>query len=79
MTQISNFHIKLKTLRMLRGIHQKELCKRTGINPNILVEYEKGRAMPSDEQLAEIEKALAIKFNDQTEAAFAILAPALGG
>ena len=42
-----------------------------------MVEIERGRVFPAPDQLAAIEHALGIKFDAETEAAFAVLAPNL--
>lgn len=77
MLVIRNLAIKLKALRTLRSMHQRELAQKTGIHNNLIVDYEKGRAIPSPEQLRLIEEALGIQFNAETESAFAVLAPDL--
>lgn len=77
MPYIHNFSLKLKVLRMLHGLHQQDLAERIGVQRYAIVEIEKGRAMPSPEQLAAIEEALGIKFDEHTERAFAVLAPNL--
>lgn len=77
--QINNFPIKLKALRALNSLNQVELSAKAGIHKNLIIDYERGRAIPSQEQLKKIELALNIEFNEATEEAFARLAPELGG
>lgn len=77
MTYIPHLAVKLKVLRMLRDMHQLELSEKTGIRRNLLIDYERGRAIPGPKQLVAIESALGIKFNSSTEAAFLTLAPGL--
>lgn len=77
MTYIPHFPLKLKTLRLLRDMHQAELCELTGISRNLIVDIERGRAIPAADQLTAIEEALGVKFDAETEAAFITLAPNL--
>jgi len=74
---IPNFSIKLKAIRLLRGMPQTELCKKIGLSRPLLVSIETGRVIPGPEQLQKIELALGIEFNAETERAFAVLAPEL--
>lgn len=77
MTHIPNFPIKLKALRLMHGVHQRDLARRANIHVQLLVDIEKGRAFPGPEQLTAIEQVLGVRFDEQTEAAFAVLAPQL--
>lgn len=76
--QINHFPLKLRALRMLHRLNQQQLAAKTGIHRNLIVEYERGRAMPAPEQLKSLEAAFGIEFNADTESAFATLAPELG-
>ena len=77
--QIPNLAIKLKALRLLHRIHQRDFAQSIGVPHNLMVEYEKGRAYPGPDQFSAIEDTLGIKFDDATENAFATLAPNLQG
>lgn len=77
MTYIPNLAIKLKALRLLRGMLQSELCDQIGISRPLLVAIEQGRAIPTQDQIEKIENALGIEFNAETERAFTVLAPEL--
>ena len=76
--EIPNLSTKIKALRLLRGMHQKELVRLSGIHHSLIVDIERGRAIPAPEQLKKIETVLGITFNSATEAAFKTLAPELG-
>ena len=76
--QINNFPIKLKALRTLNRLNQQELSAKTGIHKNLIIDYERGRAIPAPEQLQVLETVFGIEFNEATESAFATLAPELG-
>lgn len=70
MSHIANFDLKLKALRTLHNMYQTELCERTGINRQLLVDYEQGRSFPGPAHLAAIEEALGVKFDTKTDDAF---------
>lgn len=77
MTQIEHFARKLKALRALRDLPQAELCEQTGIRRSILINYEKGRSFPGAADLAKLQLALGVRFDDKTQQAFETLAPDL--
>lgn len=71
------FSNKLKALRALHDMQQKDLCEASGINRNLIVAFERGNAIPGPEQLADLEQVFGIRFNEVTDQAFTTLAPTL--
>jgi len=78
MNNIPNLSIKIKALRVLRSMSQTDLSSVACIRRELIIDYERGRAIPAQDQLQKIETALGITFNSATEAAFKTLAPELG-
>lgn len=55
---------KLKAIRRERGLSQRELAKRTGINYVTISKYETGRVAPGLANVEKIARALGCLVND---------------
>ena len=65
---------KLKAVRALAGLSQKNLEARSGVAVNIISAIEKGRVLPTSDDLQRIGAALGLNFNSpDVEAAFMVL------
>lgn len=67
-----NFATQLKTLRMLRGLTQADLEKKSGVPANVISHMETGKLVP----VGDWEKSIKIALGwPEDDAAFAFLAP----
>ena len=57
----NKFGKKLRHFRSLRGMTQKELAERIGLNRSIITYWENGRSYPSLENIQQLAKALAVE------------------
>ena len=53
-----NLRFQIQKARQAHGWTQKELASKVGVKPNIINEYERGKAIPKGPELAKIKKAL---------------------
>ena len=58
---INKFGKKLRHMRMLRGITQKELAARVGLSGFTISSWENGASTPSSENIQRIAKALSVE------------------
>lgn len=58
------FGMKLRGLRMDKGLSLKDLAKRTGLSPSYLNEIEKGKKYPKSEKILVLADALNEKYED---------------
>ena len=61
------FTVRLKTLRIKRGMTQEALAKKAGISRGYLLRLEAGRQDPSLSTLTSLAKALKVKVGDLLE------------
>lgn len=61
---IEKVGITIQVLRLLRGISQAELARRSGIRPNQVSRYETGQVLPQWAQLAKMLDALELDLGD---------------
>ena len=55
---------KLKEIRLLRGMTQRELAEKLGIEQSTISLYETGERMPNAAMAAKIASTLGVSFND---------------
>lgn len=58
------FHKNLKTLRLKKGLSQKQVADYLNISPQSISKWEKGDALPSIEFLPNLAKCLSCEIND---------------
>lgn len=58
---------KIKLIRTMRGLTQKELAEKVGTHEVMIRKYEIGKAIPKDEQLQKIATALLVNTNSLRE------------
>lgn len=78
MTKKIPLRYKIIAVRKLRGWHQADLAKHSGMHRTYISAIESGNAMPTDDQLNAIQAAFDVRFNDPSvEAAFVVLGGAV--
>ena len=55
---------KLKEIRLLRGMTQREIAEKLGIEQSTISLYETGERMPNAAMAAKIASTLGVSFND---------------
>lgn len=58
------FGMKLRGLRLDKGMSLKELSKKTGLSPSYINEIEKGKKYPKSEKIMQLAEALGERFED---------------
>lgn len=58
------FGLKLRGLRLDRGLSLKELSRKTGLSPSYLNEIEKGKKYPKNEKIMQLAQALGEDYDD---------------
>lgn len=67
---------KIRSIRNLRNVHQKDVAQQADISVHILIDIEKGRVYPLQGQIVDIGRVLQCDFFDpEVLAAFEALAP----
>ena len=61
---LMSVYIRLKEMRIKKGISQEELAEKLGINRTMIIHYEKGRNQPSLERTIQIAHILNCKLDD---------------
>lgn len=54
----------LRQWRQLAGLTQDDLAEAVGVHRTTIVRWEQGKTQPTAEDIAKIEKALAVKWSD---------------
>jgi predicted transcriptional regulator len=64
---IKNYSLKLKTVRKIKGLSQKELANLAETDQRVIYRYETGNTSPSIEKLVELTKILDVCLDDLIE------------
>lgn len=52
---------KIQQARLAKGMKQKDLSNKINVKPQVIAEYENGKAIPDNKIISKIERALGIK------------------